>query len=107
MAIIVIKNLFGRKIHASNSNKPLLSWLHGEYIDWMHACGGKGRCTTCKFQIIAGADHFQEPTAAEQRYFTKGELNQNERLACQAVVTGDVVIQVPDEAKLPHIKYTE
>ncbi len=36
--------------------------------DWMHACGAKGRCTTCRIVLVSGADALTPPTAAELRY---------------------------------------
>jgi ferredoxin, 2Fe-2S len=46
------------------------------------------------------------PTRVEERYAEKGELLPNERLACQVCVLGDIRIAVPEESKLPHLKYT-
>jgi uncharacterized 2Fe-2S/4Fe-4S cluster protein (DUF4445 family) len=31
----------------------------------------------------------------------------NERLACQAVLTGKVVVKIPDSCKFPHLDYSE
>lgn len=107
MAIIVIKNLHGKQIHTGNVTKTLLASVHEAYIDWMHACGGKGRCTTCKFRVVAGAEHVGPLTDAEQRYRDKGALRADERLACQALIQGDVTVAVPDESKFPHMNYSE
>lgn len=87
-------------------SRSILATLQAERIDWMHACGGKGRCTTCKFSVVSGAAHLSPTTTHEARYRQQGDLRDSERLACQVRATGDVVIRVPEEGKLPHIKYS-
>ena len=71
----------------------------------MHACGGKGRCTTCKVIVLKGHEHLISVTPAENRYRAMGALKSNERLSCQVRILGDVTIAVPEEYKLPHIDY--
>jgi ferredoxin, 2Fe-2S len=73
----------------------------------MHACGGKGRCTTCKAEILAGHHNLSGLTSAEHRYRDKGLLREGERLACQMLVNGDLVIRVPEETHLPHLRYDD
>lgn len=103
---IKIENLDNREITVEES-RPLLQQLQSHYIDWLHACGGKGRCTTCKCIVIKGEESLVPPTRFEERYFELGELKAGERLACQAIVKGDIVIRVPEEGKLPHIVYSD
>ena len=71
----------------------------------MHACGGKGRCTTCKVIVVNGFENFSDVTPAEVRYHQLGALGDTERLSCQTRISGDVSIAVPDEYKLPHVQY--
>ena len=103
----MIENLFKRMFNAPDETKTLLRHLQDNGIDWMHACGGKGRCTTCKVTIKEGIEHFQPLTLAEERYFREGALVAGERLACQAKVTGDIIIVAPPEYHLPHMKYSD
>jgi len=105
MARIVIVNWAGKTLEASDSTKTLLQHLHEHRLDWMHACGGKGRCTTCKAIVVGGAEDLHALTAAETRYATMGALKTNERLACQLKVSTDITIKVPEVYKLPHIDY--
>jgi ferredoxin, 2Fe-2S len=107
MAKITIQNLGGRKIVVQDYSKSALAHFGLNQLDWMHACGGKGRCTTCRFRIIEGADHIAPLTKAEERYREQRLLQLHERLACQAIVLDDVVISVPDDCKLPHLQYSE
>jgi ferredoxin, 2Fe-2S len=107
MPEIIIGNMNRVRVPFTETTRPLLYHIQRNYIDWMHACGGKGRCTTCKVIIKEGKQHFQPLTRAEEQYQKQGLLLENERLACQAIVTGTVVVFVPDENKLPHVEYAE
>lgn len=107
MAKIVIENLSGKVVNIHPQSRSILAALQNERVDWMHACGGKGRCTTCKLIVVAGQEHFSEKTPAEIRYEQEGKLAPNERLACQARALGDLRVRVPHEGKLPHLKYDD
>lgn len=104
-ARIVINNWAEKTLEVTNLSKKLLQHFQDHRLDWMHACGGKGRCTTCKAIIIEGQENFEALTASEHLYRRQGALKENERLTCQAKIKGDVVIAVPAEYKLPHIDY--
>ncbi|MEQ8533267.1 MAG: 2Fe-2S iron-sulfur cluster-binding protein [Imperialibacter sp.] len=106
MPKIVIQNLNNKRLFSENSGRTLLSILQENYIDWMHACGGKGRCTTCKAIVHEGLALLGELTEAEKKYVEMGRLESNERLACQCRVSNDIEISVADENKFPHIDYT-
>lgn len=107
MASIVIRNLDEKAIQNVNLSKPLL-WIFLENgIDWMHACGGKGRCTTCKAIIEKGTENLTPKSSAELKYESQNLLATNERLCCQTkIMEGSIVISVPEESKLPHMKYS-
>lgn len=104
MVRIVIQNL-GKSLEVTDLSKTILRHVHENHIDWMHACGGKGRCTTCKAIILDGEGNFAPLTNAELRYKKQGLLNDHERLACQAKILGDVIVYVPEEGQLPHMIY--
>ncbi|MBV6643842.1 MAG: (2Fe-2S)-binding protein [Cyclobacteriaceae bacterium] len=106
MAQIVIENLESKSIHCKDKTKKLLDILLAE-IDWMHACGAKGRCTTCKAIVVEGMESLTEITESEQRFRKLLRLKANERLSCQVDVKGDVKIRVAHENKLPHINYSD
>jgi 2Fe-2S ferredoxin len=107
MASIMIENLFKKTLHVTDLSKTLLQHFHDQQIDWMHSCGGKGRCTTCKVLIKEGHEHFKPSTFAEEKYRKEGALNVGERLACQAKIQGDVIVVVPAEYQLPHVLYSD
>jgi 2Fe-2S ferredoxin len=106
MVKITIENLAQKEIVSRNHENSIIKLIHGEGIDWMHACGTKGRCTTCKMIVVQGAEFLSPLTSGELRYRQLGALNNNERLACQTRASGEIVIRVPDEYKLPHLTYT-
>jgi 2Fe-2S ferredoxin len=106
MPRIIIENLFGKILEVDDTDKTLLQHFQDHRLDWMHACGGKGRCTTCKINVIKGMNNFNSLTEAEIRYRSQIALNANERLSCQAKISGDVTISVPREYQLPHIRYS-
>lgn len=107
MVKIVIENLGGKELKAGDNSKTALEHFHEQYIDWMHACGGKGRCTTCKMIVLEGKEHLGQLTEAEIRYKNQGLLKENERLACQATVFSNISVRVPHEYKMPHLRYTD
>jgi ferredoxin len=55
-----------------------------------NSCGGVGVCARCKVRVTSGAESLSPPTSIEVR-FSKGFV-EGERMACQAVVTGDCTV---------------
>lgn len=107
MAKIRIRNLNNKELINNVNSKSILNIIHENQIDWMHACGGKGRCTSCKMVIHFGIESLNEPNDAEKRMIEKGRLAKNERLACQNKLIDDIEISVADINKFPHIDYSE
>ncbi|MBL8218504.1 MAG: 2Fe-2S iron-sulfur cluster binding domain-containing protein [Bryobacterales bacterium] len=61
-----------------------------------HACGGSCACTTCHVWVKQGEANLSEMTDEEQdRLDTAADVNLHSRLGCQAVVKGDVVVEIP------------
>jgi 2Fe-2S ferredoxin len=105
MVKIVIENWGQKKLISEEMAKTALAHFLENRLDWMHSCGGKGRCTTCKMIVVEGMVNLSEPTPAEINYRKLGALKENERLCCQAKVMGDLRVRVPEANKLPHISY--
>ncbi len=101
---INIRNLSVDPIPCDAKNTKLLSILL-QHTDIMHACGGKGRCTTCRIKILAGEVAPIKLTQAEQRFSDHGRLKCDERLSCQISVEKDLDLEIPDGCKLPHLTY--
>ncbi len=104
MANIILDNLQSKRIITKDKSEKLLHILLRE-TDWMHACGGKGRCTTCKMQVLEGSENLSEITEAEKKYIKLNKLHSDERLACQVSTNGDLTIRVKKENQLPHLRY--
>ncbi len=107
MAVIVIKNLKEKTLEVQDFSKTILQHVQQNNLDWMQACGGKGRCTTCKVIVLQGVENLEPKTQPELQYESQGLLINNERLSCQAKIKGSITILVPEEGQLPHIKYSE
>ncbi len=61
-----------------------------------HACGGNCACTTCHVVVKKGEENLSEMEEDEEdRLFEAADLTLHSRLGCQAVVKGDVVIEIP------------
>jgi ferredoxin, 2Fe-2S len=61
-----------------------------------HACGGNCACTTCHVIIRQGAQNLSEMQDDEaDRLDTAWDLTPDSRLGCQAIITGDVVCELP------------
>jgi len=106
MPTITIKNLDNKSIIYTDTNQTVLTILHENNIDWMHACGKKGRCTSCKMVVHVGLDTITGVSEFEKKYKLIGQLNENERLTCQCQALDDLVISVPESSKMPHINYS-
>ena len=106
MGRVLIKNLYNKALDLSACQHSLLHCLLDSGLDWMHACGGKGRCTTCKVQVLEGMASLSALSPAEIRYRERNLLLNDERLSCQVRLLGDIVIQIPEESQLPHIRYS-
>ena len=86
MPLIIIEDLGQKEIHTKESNRKVIELIHENYIDWMHACGKKGRCTSCKMIVLSGMENLSERTPAEQLFIEIGGLKGNQRLSCQSVL---------------------
>ena len=61
-----------------------------------HACGGSCACTTCHLIVRKGMENLSEMQDDEaDRLDTAWDLTTDSRLGCQAVITGDVVCELP------------
>ena len=62
-----------------------------------HACGGSCACTTCHVIVRAGEQHLSPMDDDEaDRLDMAADLTLHSRLGCQAVVTGDITVEIPD-----------
>ncbi len=72
----------------------LLSTLQNSKILLPSACGGGGTCGMCECEVLEGAG---EILPTEKPFFTRKEIKEHKRLACQVKVKEDLKIHIPKE----------
>ena len=75
----------------------LFKALRGANILVPTICGGKGFCGKCRIQIFNG--NTSPVTDSEKKKLSDAELAQGWRLSCQALVEGDMEIDLPQDTK--------
>lgn len=58
------------------------------------ACGGRGRCSTCRVHVLSGANDLPEPFGVEGRLLDRIGASANVRLACQIRPTQDLGLRI-------------
>lgn len=71
----------------------LLSTLGDAGVHLSSACGGKGSCGQCKCQIVNGGGEIID---VEKAHFSRKQIKEHYRLACQVKVKEDMGVKVPD-----------
>lgn len=89
---------------------PVLTAARQLGVDVDSVCGGRAICGRCQVEVGEGefakhgiasaADHLLPFTATEERYRARKGLADGRRLACQATLQGDVVVDVPAESQV-------
>lgn len=106
MPELLVQNLGELSVKVAES-QTVLQALQAAGQDWMHACGAKGRCTSCRMVLLSGHENLSPETAAELKFRASGRLKPTERLTCQTHLTGPVTCRVPRQTQLPHVRYTK
>ncbi|MFC1949224.1 ASKHA domain-containing protein [Chloroflexota bacterium] len=84
----------GRKGRCHDS-ETILDCARSLGIGISSICGGRGTCKTCKVQVTEGT--LSKPTDDENIAFSREELEEGWRLACQTTPTSDCKIVIPPE----------
>ncbi len=89
---------------------PVLAAARQLGVDLDSVCGGRGICSKCqvapqfgdfaKHGVLSAPGALSEWNAVEERYRSKRGMAEGRRLGCQALIRGDVVIDVPPESQL-------
>lgn len=74
---------------SAHENETVLDVARRAGVPLGNSCGGVGVCARCKVRVLAGAENLTPATAIEVRFGTARGFAADERMACQAVVTGD------------------
>jgi len=89
---------------------PVLQAARSLGVDIDSVCGGRGLCGRCQVLLAEGefakhgvssrAEHLSPFGAVEREYAAQQPLAPGRRLACSALVQGDVVIDVPPDSQV-------
>ena len=81
------------KIYESEQGETILRTAARNGIPHVNACGGEGKCTTCRLLILEGIEYCSPETETELSLKSKVHTTEEFRLACQTTVTGDIVVR--------------
>ncbi|HEY5598513.1 MAG TPA: adenylate/guanylate cyclase domain-containing protein [Kiloniellales bacterium] len=81
----------GRRVEVAPGT-TILEASRGAGIPHASVCGGRGRCSTCRVRIGAGAASLPPPSEAEAAVLQRISAAPNVRLACQTRPTGEVAV---------------
>ncbi|MEM7182669.1 MAG: adenylate/guanylate cyclase domain-containing protein [Spirochaetota bacterium] len=76
-----------------NTELTLLDISVKHKINHMQACGGKGRCSTCRVLILKNTNNLEPMNETERRIALEKGFENNVRIACQTKITGPVTIK--------------
>lgn len=65
-------------------------------LELRHDCGGFATCSTCRIMIVDGVENLSEIDLDEENMLEEAELPAPFRLSCQAMIKGDVILQIPE-----------
>ncbi|MGD8922683.1 MAG: 2Fe-2S iron-sulfur cluster-binding protein [Candidatus Zixiibacteriota bacterium] len=78
---------------------PVLDAALDNNIKIDHNCGGNCACSTCHIVVEEGFDSLNEMSEDEEDMLDEAEgLTDTSRLACQAKVTRDMVVRIPEKS---------
>ena len=93
-----------------NTGTTVLQAARALGVDLDSVCGGRGICGRCQVVLSEGefakhgihceATHLSPFAASEQTLSDDGILRAGRRLGCSAQITGDVVIDVPEDSQV-------
>ncbi|MER2509091.1 ASKHA domain-containing protein [Amaricoccus sp.] len=106
---LVIFTPSGKRGHFA-AGTPVLTAARRLGVDLDSVCGGRGICSKCqvtpaygefpKHGLVVEETALSAWNAVEERYRSKRGLGAGRRLGCQALIEGDVVIDVPPESQV-------
>lgn len=72
----------------AKENESVLDVARRAGVPLGNSCGGVGVCARCKVRVVEGSENLTPATAIEVRFGSARGFASDERMACQAVVTG-------------------
>ena len=106
---LVVFTPSGRRGHFPRGT-PILKIARSLGVDIDSVCGGRGICGRCQVSLSEGsfakhgiesrAENLSSINDVEIRYDSKRGIKEGRRLSCQALLQGDVVIDVPADSQV-------
>lgn len=85
------------KVVEVESGTPILDAALDNNIKINHNCGGNCACSTCHVIVEDGFDSMNEVSEDEMDMLDEADgLTDTSRLSCQAKVTKDIIVRIPD-----------
>jgi len=82
----------GGHVLPTKPGTTILKAAHAGGVDITATCGGRGRCTSCRVKLVAGAA--PPPTIMDELQLGDALVREGYRLSCQWPVTEPVTVQV-------------
>ena len=80
----------------TDEERSILDLALDHHVDLEHNCGGNCACATCHVIVKKGMDALSPKTEEEEDQLEDADgLTLDSRLACQAIVRGEVVVEIP------------
>ncbi len=93
IAQVVIRYTGHGEVNAT-PGMTLLEISRANRIPHPSACGGRGRCSSCRVLVVEGQDSLEPPNGIEQRMLDRIKASQHVRLACQIRPKADLGVRV-------------
>ena len=82
----------GERIISVDKDQTVLDASLRAGIPHFHACGGKGKCTTCRIMVLEGEENLSPPNKKESKLRESIRMTSTIRLACQTKVLREPVV---------------
>lgn len=82
-----------RSVEAEDPAQTILEIARAAGIPHASACGGRGRCSTCRVLVLERPDNLSPPNEVELRLARAKGFDATIRVACQTRVTGPVKLR--------------
>jgi adenylate cyclase len=95
----------GERIITVEKNQTILDASLQAGIPHFHACGGMGKCTTCRIMVLEGEKNLSRPNRKEAKLRKSIQMTSSVRLACQTKVLREPVVVeriIKDASEIPH-----
>ncbi len=81
-----------KKVLASHPGETIYTLLRRYRIPIGASCGGDGVCDRCRVQVVEGMKNLSRINRIEARLKRDHGFEPDERVSCQTVIHGDIVI---------------